>query len=397
MEYLHNNQDKIKQISSFMEELLNNKNETKVEIYRKYESILSKIEPMDIFYLNMYKQNTSFSIEEIKDSADKFVNLFHQQLQIAEIKDYDHDFFILMYQESQAIENHLSLIKSLIKKGQLNSLDREALLEAFKKCIEINKKFVKIENILFPHLEDKLPSTMPIKVLWELHDDARRTLKDIIDMLSTDDFDKRDFYILIGAYYFLIYGINLKEQLIFNPVAVKLLSNQELDKMYNESLEYGFAFLKGNHKAKEIKEFNMLNLKNKIFNSETGELKLDELEIILNIIPLDITFVDEFNKVRYFNNTADRIFPRSPSIVGRDVKNCHPQKSVAIVEKIIDSFRQGIKDKAEFWLNFQDKMIYITYLALRDSNNKYLGVLEVSQDVTSIRALVGERRLLDWE
>ena len=396
MEYLHNNQEKIKQISEFMNELLNNKSNTKVEIYEKYESILAEVTPMDIFYLNMYKQNSEFSIEEIKESADKFVNVFHQHLTNYEIKDYEHDFFRLLFKESQAIEEQLSGIKQLLKRGQMTSLDVEEFLEEFMKCSEVNKKFIKIENILFPHIEDKLPSNMPIKVLWELHDDARKTLKEIIDMLEGKSFDPKDFYIKVGEYYFLIYGINQKEQLILNPVAVKLLSNQELDKMYNEMLDYGFAFIKENYSKKVIKEVNMTNLKNQIFNSSTGELRIHELEMILNILPVDITFVDEFNKVRYFNNTSDRIFPRSPSIIGRDVKNCHPEKSVAIVERIIESFRIGLKDEAEFWLNFRDQTIYIKYIALRNSDNKYIGVLEISQNITHLRSLKGQRRLLDW-
>ncbi len=161
-------------------------------------------------------------------------------------------------------------------------------------------------------------------------------------------------------------------------------------------LDYGFAFIKENYSKKVIKEVNMTNLKNQIFNSSTGELRIHELEMILNILPVDITFVDEFNKVRYFNNTSDRIFPRSPSIIGRDVKNCHPEKSVAIVERIIESFRIGLKDEAEFWLNFRDQTIYIKYIALRNSDNKYIGVLEISQNITHLRSLKGQRRLLDW-
>jgi hypothetical protein len=397
MEYLHNNQERINEISQFMDELLNNNIDTKVEIYKKYETVIKSVTPMDIFYLNMYKQNSNFSIAEIKGSADKFVNVFHLPLQDSEIKDYNHDFFRLLYLESQAIEDHLKKIKQLIRNRNMNDIEKKEFYEEFKKCEAINKKFIKIENILFPHIEDKLPSVMPIKVLWELHDDARKTLKSILDMLSNKIFDLRDLYITIGEYYFLIYGINQKEQLILNPVAVKLLSNQELDKMYNEMLEYGFAFIEEDYSVKKVEGVNMSNLKNQIFNSETGELKLTELEIILNILPVDITFVDVHNQVKYFNNTKHRVFPRNPSIIGRDVKNCHPQKSVAIVERIIDSFKNGNKDTAEFWLNFNNSMIYITYLALRDNQNKYIGVLEISQDITNLRALQGERRLLDWK
>ena len=396
METIHNN-DRTIMISQFMDELLNNRQDSKIQIYQKYESIITSVTPMDIFYLDMYKQNTMFTIKEITRSADKFVNVFHQSLKKFEITDYKHDFFKLIYKESLAIENHLKSLKQLIKKDEMTNNDKQIFYEEIKKCEEINLKYIKIENILFPHIEDKVPSNMPIKVLWELHDFARKTLKEILEMLKSETFSQKEFLILIGEYYFLIYGINLKEQLILNPVAVQLLSKLELDLMFNEMLEYGFAFISETYSKKIIESVHMTNLKNTIFDTASGTLKLTEIELILNILPIDITFVDEFNKVKYFNNTQHRVFPRNPSIIGRDVKNCHPQKSVTIVENIIQSFRDGKKDSAEFWLNFNSKMIYIMYLALRNNQNKYVGVLEVSQDITELRALEGEKRLLDWQ
>lgn len=395
MEYLHNNQERIKKISDFMYELLHDSSTEKHILYEKYKTYIQAVVPMDIFYLDMYKQHTKKSISDIKESADRFVNIFHKSLSEHEIIDYDHDFFRLLYIESQMIETFFKSLKSLIKKN-MTFEERTVFIEKLRNCEEIEKKFVKIENILFPHIEDKLPSNMPIKVLWELHDDAKRIRKELIDLLKKPHFDQNQFFMKIGEYFFLIYGVNHKEQLILFPVAVKLLSNQELDFMYNEMLEYGFAFMENSYKPKETERFDMSNIRNQVFNSVTGKLDIKTLELMMNILPIDITFVDEFNKVKYFNNTDDRIFPRSPSIIGRDVKNCHPQKSVAIVEKIIDSFREGKRDKAEFWLNFNNQMIYITYVALRDSSNKYVGVLEVSQNITHIKSLNGERRLLDW-
>jgi DUF438 domain-containing protein len=110
-----------------------------------------------------------------------------------------------------------------------------------------------------------------------------------------------------------------------------------------------------------------------------------------------MTFVDENNKVKFFTRPKDRIFPRSPAIIGRDVDKCHPPQSVHVVHEIIDSFRNGKKDHATFWINIKEKMILIQYFALRDSMGVYKGVLEVSQDITEIRALEGEKRLLHWE
>lgn len=397
MEYLHNNNRKIAKINAFMDELLNNKTDSKSDIYKKYESVINEVSAMDLFYLNMYKHHTNFSIEEIKQSADKFVNVFHKALSEQETKDYNHIFLKLLYKESLSIEAHLQNLKHFYQKQSTLTNHLDQIKAGFQACIEIEKKFVKLENILFPHLEGKLPSETPLKVLWSLHDDARKQLKIILQMLSNETINNQQFYQAIGTYYFLIYGINLKEQLILFPVALDVLSKRELDAMYNESLEFGYAFNLEKLYPIDTTEDTMTNFLDKVFKAKTGTLKFDELEIILNILPVDITYCDADNKVKYFNDTTSRIFPRSASIIGRDVKNCHPPKSIHIVEKIIESFKNGERDKADFWLQFNDKMIYIVYLALRDNTGKYLGVLEISQDITHVRSLTGEKRLLSWE
>jgi len=130
---------------------------------------------------------------------------------------------------------------------------------------------------------------------------------------------------------------------------------------------------------------------------ETGTLPKDGIEAILNTLPVDITFVDHEDTVRYFSQSKDRIFARAKAIIGRKVQQCHPQKSVHVVEKILKAFKSGRKDVAEFWLNLKDRLIHIRYFAVRDEKGEYLGCLEVTQDITDIKKIEGERRLLDWE
>ncbi|MFA5795301.1 MAG: PAS domain-containing protein [Candidatus Brocadiia bacterium] len=134
---------------------------------------------------------------------------------------------------------------------------------------------------------------------------------------------------------------------------------------------------------------------NNMVSLPTGNLGLDELLNILNTLPVDITFVDKDDKVRYFSETKGRIFVRPRTIIGREVKNCHPAKSLAAVEKIIKSFKDGTKDSHSFWINLQGKMVYIRYFAVRDSEKKYMGTLEVTQDITDIKKIEGEKRLMD--
>ena len=129
---------------------------------------------------------------------------------------------------------------------------------------------------------------------------------------------------------------------------------------------------------------------------ETGNLSLDRLNMILTNLPLDISYVDENDKVRYYSNNKNRIFPRSPGVIGREVQNCHPHKSVDVVNRILESFKKREKKEAHFWIEMNGKTILINYIALYDNKGKYIGVVEVSQDITEIKKITGEKRLLDW-
>ena len=131
-------------------------------------------------------------------------------------------------------------------------------------------------------------------------------------------------------------------------------------------------------------------------NLGTGILSTEQIKLIFNHLPVDITFVDEHNKVKYFSSPTKRIFPRTVAIIGRDVSNCHPKESVHVVEEIVDSFRNGEKSQADFWIKMRGEFILIQYFAVRDAQGDYRGVIEVSQEVSEIRALEGEKRLLDW-
>lgn len=126
-------------------------------------------------------------------------------------------------------------------------------------------------------------------------------------------------------------------------------------------------------------------------------LKPEVIESMLDAMPIEVSFVDENDEVRYFNKNGDRIFPRPRSIVGKKVQQCHPQKSVHKVLQILEAFKKGEKDAAEFWINLKGRQIYIRYFAVRDRDGKYLGTLEVSQDITDIKKIEGEKRLLDWK
>jgi DUF438 domain-containing protein len=143
-------------------------------------------------------------------------------------------------------------------------------------------------------------------------------------------------------------------------------------------------------KTKDVKPASDLPL-------STGSLTIEQVDLLLTHLPVDVSFVDENDIVRYYSSTRDRIFTRTPAVIGRKVQNCHPGKSVHVVDAILKAFKAGDKNTAEFWIKIEGKFIHIRYFAVRDSARAYKGCLEVSQDVTGIRALKAQKRLLDWK
>ena len=149
--------------------------------------------------------------------------------------------------------------------------------------------------------------------------------------------------------------------------------------------------------VKEIEKPKTEAAPEKMMQLETGALSKEEVEAILNALPVDVTFVDKGDTVRYFNKAGKRIFVRTKAVIGKKVQQCHPQKSVHVVNKILESFKAGEKDVAEFWIQGGNRLVHIRYFAVRDKDGKYLGTMEVTQDITDIKKIEGEKRLLDWE
>lgn len=137
--------------------------------------------------------------------------------------------------------------------------------------------------------------------------------------------------------------------------------------------------------------------KKRILQFETGSLSEEEVEAVLDSLPVDISFIDKGDRIKYFNKAEGRIFVRTKAVIGRKVQLCHPQKSVHVVNKILEAFKTGKKDVAEFWISLNKRLILIRYFAVRDKNGKYLGTMEVTQDITDIKKIEGQKRLLDWK
>ena len=216
-----------------------------------------------------------------------------------------------------------------------------------------------------------------------------------MEILRLETLDLDEFNSTLGSIFFDMYAIKFREEKILFPFVIETISEVELDSMLNESLSFNWAFIKPDITMKDREESKEL-IQNGLVNLETGELNPEQIQLMLNHLPVDITFVDENNKVKYFSSPENRIFPRSKAIIGREVKNCHPPESVHVVEKIVEAFRNGKKDKASFWIKMKGEYILIQYFAIRDDQNNYKGVLEVSQEISGIKNIEGEKRLLEW-
>lgn len=199
-----------------------------------------------------------------------------------------------------------------------------------------------------------------------------------------------------GKLFFVVLPIIfLCEEQIILPVPIRAIPEKEWIEMLQQSIEIGWCY--GVNPIIVNTPVLMANTLNDQIHLVSGLLKPEQISLMLNHLLVDITFVDKNDDVSYFSGSKHRFFPHSKAIIGRKVQNCHPPESVHIVNKIIAAFRSGEKEHAEFWIQMKGRFIHIRYFVLRGKSGQYKGTIEVSQDVTEIRQLEGERRLLDWK
>ncbi|MDC7217999.1 MAG: DUF438 domain-containing protein [Spirochaetales bacterium] len=273
----------------------------------------------------------------------------------------------------------------------------------FNQLMDVDKHYQRKEYLVFPYLE-KNEITGPPKVMWGKHDEIREQLKGCIEILKTPELKPEDLY---DSLEFLFYpslqglvDMTKKEEEILFPMTMDVLTTEDWWNVHKQTLEYGFALYdpevdwKPEGLAEETTENTLTSDGN--IQLPSGSFSAEEIKAILNTVPFDMTFVDKNDKVKYFTQGKERIFARSRSIINRDVRLCHPPGSTHIVEKILEDFKSGKASHAPFWIQMKGKFIKIEYYALRDEHGDYLGTLEVSQDLSENRSLVGERRILSY-
>ncbi|MBN1612100.1 MAG: DUF438 domain-containing protein [Polyangiaceae bacterium] len=259
----------------------------------------------------------------------------------------------------------------------------------------IENHYQRKENQLFPLLE-RHGVTGPSQVMWGVHDQIRAELRSARN--AVEQRDAAGLSTVAPALARDLVEMIYKEEKILFPLSLQTLSDPEWTEARRGEDELGYVLAKpaAPWPAREDAPAQAVAPAAGLLGLMTGELTLDQVNLVFTHLPVDLSFVDENDEVRFYSEGPQRIFPRSPAAIGRKVQNCHPPKSVHVVQEILDAFKSGKQDVAEFWIQMQEKLIHIRYLALRDSARTYRGCLEVSQDVTGIRSLEGERRLLDW-
>ncbi|MCD6654488.1 MAG: PAS domain-containing protein [Sulfurovum sp.] len=300
------------------------------------------------------------------------------------------------------------LVRELIGKIKNINIQEESenFTKLFKSLRLVEKHFARKENQLFPYLE-KYGWTSPSQNMWAFHDQIRDEIKAVRKAIESGDI------VLVSQNLAQIFRslehLMVVEENRLLPNALNMLSEEDWKEMREGDEEIGWmldvppvaypepseeAYI---HPSKDTKKRNLpFSLEDRIKLDE-GYMLPEQINLLLKFMPVDITYVDENDTVIFYNRGEDRVFPRSAGIIGREVKFCHPPKSVDQVLMILREFKAGRKDEAEFWIEFKGKFIHIRYFAIRDEEGAYKGVIEVSQDVTHIRSLSGERRLLDWK
>jgi DUF438 domain-containing protein len=377
------------------------------EVKEKFQSLIKDIGSTELAEIEQSLVNEGLPPEEIKKLCDVHVSIFKDALNenpVIETK-VGHPVSIFK-SENRAIEKVVEDIKVTLAKikddGDINFIG--LWKENHEQLMELEKHYSRKENLVFPYIE-KNGITGPPSVMWSVHDDIRAELKKVKAFLESGIYSPKETKEIIDNIALPLLNqvteMIYKEENILFPMCLEVLTEGEWKEIYDQSDDIGYTLItpkkEWNPEEVKITDTEKVGIAPEGYlKFDTGILKLEEISGIFNSLPFDITFVDKDDTVKYFSH-GDRIFERTKAIIGRKVQNCHPPESVHVVNQIVADFKEGKRETADFWINFMGKFVHIRYFPVRNETGEFLGTLEVTQDLTKIKELTGEKRLLDEE
>jgi DUF438 domain-containing protein len=365
------------------------------EVKERFDKLIDGIEPTEIAAMEEQLIREGMPIEEVRRLSELHVGIFKDALDAKDIPDTPlghpvHTFieenkaFTSTVGDMDLLYHQLQVDGTLLKLSEL----KQPLQKVLDTLAKVEIHYQRKENQLFPFLE-KHGFTGPPKVMWGVHDDIRAQLKALRKAIKGQDI--KALLVKGKALAQAIVDMVYKENHILFPLALQSLHESEWIEIRKGEGDIGYAFTKpavdwpeAAAVSEAVADTDKAEKDSDWLDFDTGQMTLDQVNLLLKNLPMDLTFVDENDRVQYFSAGKERVFPRSPGIIGRSVQNCHPPKSLDTVNRIVGDLKDGTKDEASFWIQ-------------RDDEGSYRGTLEVTQDITDIKSIEGERRLLNWD
>lgn len=403
-EMINNREYRQKVLKELITELHNGK---KVEeVQARFHELVHDISTKEISEMEAELIKEGMPVEEIQRLCDVHASVFKGSIEEIHHPDRSKGHPIHTFKlENQAVKDYINKeVKKNTEDFKENNTkeNRYKLVENINMLLDLDKHYMRKENLLFPYLE-KYEITAPPKVMWGVDDEIRDGMKKTKSMLQDSAQNKDTIISTMDEVINKILEMIFKEENILFPLALETLSEDEwlTIEMESDGIGYCLTSPQGKWKPERVnveagEEKQKLTDDNTegYIKFDTGILEAKEISAIFNNLPVDITFVDKNGVVKYFSNNKERIFPRTKAVIGRKVENCHPPTSVHVVEKLIEDLKEGRKDHEDFWIRMGEIYVLIRYFAVRDENNEFLGILEVSQNIKPIQEISGEKRLM---
>jgi len=381
------------------------------QVQRQMQEIVRQTDASEIMAMEQELIAEGMPVEEVRSMCDLHSKVTRDvlvQLPIRKAIAPGHPVDTLC-RENEALRGVIAAMTQTLAELQSTkeSADAAAILlrfrQSFNDLMDIDKHYQRKEHALFSCLE-RHGITGPSKVMWAKDDDVRNLLKRLGECIhsGTDDIEKWKVNLVeaANAVFKAVQEMVYKEENILLPMSLETLSEDEWAEIWSVSPKYGWCIVEpqqGYTPAVGTSPESMKVPPSGALMLPTGNVSLEQLVAVFSTLPLDLTFVDADDRVAFFTEGPNRIFARSKAIIGRQVQHCHPPRSVETVDQILGDFRAGRQSVAEFWINFHDKFVHVRYFAVRNSDGDYVGTVELTQDLTPLRALQGERRLLEYD